>query len=259
MGLLSDYSRQARAYDSTRGASPSVLAPLRRALAGAPGRRLADVGGGTGNYALALAGEGWLPVVVDRSAAMLTHAERKGLEAIEGDATDLPLADDSFDAVMLVSMLHHIDSPAKALAEAKRVLRPGGRLAVMVFTREDIADAWCLDYFPSSRPWMEQTHMPVAELFAELPGAWREPVVYEDVQDGSMAAMLGRPELILDPKRRAQTSYFERIQRDHAEELREGLEQLERELRAGDGSAPTQAGHASVLAWQKPAARAAHG
>ncbi len=252
MGLLSDYSRQARAYDSTRGASPSVLVPLRRALAGAPGHELADIGGGTGNYALALAGEGWQSTVVDRSVQMLAQASAKGLKTVRANATRLPFAEETFDAAMLVSMLHHVDSFARALAEAKRVLRSGGRLAVMVFTREDIADAWCLDYFPSSRPWMEQTHMPVAELFAELPGARRTPVVYEDVNDGSMAAMLGHPELLLDPKRRAQTSYFERMQRDHAEELRAGLERLERELRAGDGSAPTQAGHASVLAWAKP-------
>jgi hypothetical protein len=94
--------------------------------------------------------------------------------------------------------------------------------------------------------------MPVAELFAELPRAWRMPVVYEDVVDASMAAMLAHPELLLDPARRAQTSYFERMQRDHADELAAGLDRLERELRAGDGSAPTRAGHASVVAWVKP-------
>jgi SAM-dependent methyltransferase len=252
MGLLSDYSRQALAYDTTRGASPSVLVPLRRALAGAPGRRLADIGGGTGNYAHALAGEGWQPTVVDRSAQMLAQASAKGLKTVRASATRLPFADTSFEAAMLVSMLHHVDDAAQALAEAKRVLRPGGRLAVMVFTREDIADAWCLDYFPSSRPWMRDTHLPLAELFAELPSAWRVPVVYEDLQDGSMAAMLAHPELILDPARRAQTSYFERMQRDHADELAAGLDRLQRELRANDGNAPTQAGHASVVAWIKP-------
>ncbi len=254
MGLLSDYSRQARAYDSTRGASPSVLAPLRRALVGAGGRELVDIGGGTGNYALALAHEGWQPTVVDRSAQMLAQASAKGLETVRANATRLPFTDASFDAAMLVSMLHHLDDPAHALAEAKRVLRPGGRLAVMLFTREDIADAWCLDYFPSSRPWMRETHMPLAELFAELPNARRVPVVYEDLQDGSMAAMLAHPELILDPARRAQTSFFERMQRDHADELAAGLDRLRRELRADGGSAPTQAGHASVVAWVKPAA-----
>jgi ubiquinone/menaquinone biosynthesis C-methylase UbiE len=254
MGLLSDYSRQARAYDTTRGASPSVLAPLRRAIAGAPGRELVDIGGGTGNYALALAlaREAWQPVVVDRSAQMLEQAAAKGLETIRASATRLPFADESFDAAMLVSMLHHVDDPAHALAEAKRVLRPGGRMAVMAFTREDIADAWCLDYFPSSRAWMHQTHMPLAQLLAELPGARRAPVLYADLQDRSMAAMLGHPELLLDRGRRMQTSYFERMERDHPEELRAGLDRVERELRADDGSAPIQAGHASVVAWVKP-------
>jgi SAM-dependent methyltransferase len=251
MGLLSDYSRQALAYDTTRGASPSVLAPLRRALAGAPGAQLADIGGGTGNYALALAGEGWQPTVVDRSVQMLRQAGAKGLRTVRANAMRLPFADASFDAAMLVSMLHHVEDPARALAEAKRVLRPGGHLALMVFTREDIADAWCLDYFPSSRPWMNETHTPVAQLLAELPGALRLPVIYDDLQDGSMAAMLGHPELILDPERRAQTSYFERMQRDHTYELRKGLERLERELNADDGSAPTRPGRASVVAWVK--------
>ncbi len=229
-----------------------MLAPLRAALAGAPGRELADIGGGTGNYALALAEDGWQPVVADRSAQMLAHAAAKGLDTVRADATRLPFADESFDAVMLVSMLHHVDTPARALAEARRVLAPGGRLAVQLFTREDVADAWCLEYFPSSRTWMNETHMPLAQLLAELPGARHIPVVYSDVHDGSMAAMLGHPELLLDPQRRAQTSYFERMQRDHPDELREGLERLERELLAGDGSAPTRAGRASVVAWAKP-------
>jgi len=251
MGLLSDYSRQALAYDTTRGASPSVLTPLRRALAGAPGRQLADIGGGTGNYALALAGEGWQPLVIDRSPQMLAQAAGKGLDTLEAEATDLPLAKQSFDAAMLVSMLHHVDSPAQALAEARRVLRPGGHLAVMVFTREDIADAWCLeDYFPSSRAWMDETHMPLEQLLVELPGARRTAVVYEDVVDSSLAALLAHPEMLLEPRRRTQMSYFERMQRDHPQELQQGLARLQRELR--EGSAPRRAGRASVVAWVKP-------
>jgi ubiquinone/menaquinone biosynthesis C-methylase UbiE len=54
MSLLPDYSGQAQRYDETRSASPSVLRALRAALKDAPGIRLADLGGGTGNYALAL-------------------------------------------------------------------------------------------------------------------------------------------------------------------------------------------------------------
>jgi demethylmenaquinone methyltransferase/2-methoxy-6-polyprenyl-1,4-benzoquinol methylase len=249
MGLLDDYSKQAQSYDSTRAASPSVLAPLREALAGAPGQELLDVGGGTGNYAAALAREGWQPVVLDRSPAMLEHAAAKGLATLRGEAAALPLPDESYDAVMLVSMLHHVDDRPRALAEARRVLRAGGRLALMLFTREDIADDWSLDYFPASRAWMIETHPPLHELLDLLLGARRIPLVYEDVQDGSMAALLARPELLLDPARRAQTSFFERMERDHPDELRAGLKRLESDLRTG--RAPNRSGGASVIAWAK--------
>lgn len=227
MGLLDDYSNQAQSYDSTRGASPSVLGMLREALAGAPGPALLDIGGGTGNYAQALTDEGWQPLVADRSPEMLAQAKSKGLATVRVDATELPFADDSFDATMLVAMIHHVDQPERALAEARRVLRPGGRLALMAFTREDIEESWCMDYFPASRPWMYETHPPLRELLAALPGARRIPVVYRDLQDGSMAALLGHPEKLLEPERRSQTSFFERMERDHPNDLRAGLQRLE--------------------------------
>jgi ubiquinone/menaquinone biosynthesis C-methylase UbiE len=249
---LRDYSKQARAYDSTRGASPSVLGPLREALAEAPGRTLLDVGGGTGNYSQALAAEGWQPLVADRSTQMLAHAEAKGLATVRADATMLPFAEESFDAAMLVSMIHHVDAPELTLGEARRVLRPGGRLALMAFTREDIDDSWCIDFFPASRPWMQATHPPLRELLAELPGARRVPVIYKDLEDGSMAALLGHPEKLLEAERRSQTSFFERMERDHPNDLRAGLARLEREL--SEGRAPRRSGGASMIAWTKPSA-----
>jgi demethylmenaquinone methyltransferase/2-methoxy-6-polyprenyl-1,4-benzoquinol methylase len=249
-GLLRDYSRQAETYDATRGASPSVLRPVRQALEGAPGRRLVDVGGGTGNYALALRHEGWEPLVVDRSAAMLARAAAKGLETREADAQALPLPDASADAVTMISMLHHVDDPGRALAEARRVLRPGGRLAVMAFTREDIEDQWYHDYFPSTRAWTVASHARLDELLAHLPGGRRLPVGFDDLQDGSLAALASHPHHVLDARWRRQTSYFERLERDHPDELRAGLERLERDLAAGRG--PDVPGRASVLAWAKP-------
>lgn len=228
-----------------------MLGPLREALAGAPGRELLDIGGGTGNYAQALAAEGWRALVVDRSPQMLLHAQAKNLATTHADATELPFADESFDAVMLVSMIHHVDEPERALAEARRVLRPGGRLALMAFTREDIDDSWCIDFFPASQSWMYETHPPLRELLAELPGARRIPVVYEDLEDGSMAALLGHPEKLLEADRRSQTSFFERMERDHPADLRAGLQRLEREL--SEGRAPRRSGGASMIAWTKGA------
>jgi demethylmenaquinone methyltransferase/2-methoxy-6-polyprenyl-1,4-benzoquinol methylase len=252
VSLLRDYSRQAQTYDETRAASPSVLAPLREALAGAPGRRLADIGGGTGNYSRALRDEGWEPVVVDRQPEMLARAAAKGLETVEADARSLPLPDESVDAAMLVSMLHHVEDPPAALAEARRILRPGGRLALMAFTREDLEEFWLHDYFPSTRAWMIESHPPLADLVAMMPGARRIEVVYHDLEDASLAALGGYPEKLVDPAWHRQTSYFERLERDHPDELDAGLARLRAELAAG--TAPRQPGLASVLAWVKPAA-----
>jgi ubiquinone/menaquinone biosynthesis C-methylase UbiE len=247
-GLLRDYSQQAKTYDQTRSASPSVLGPLREALDGAPGRRLLDVGGGTGNYAAALREEGWEPVVSDRSPDMLARAAAKGLETVEADAQALPFDDGSFDGVMCVCMLHHVDHPARALAEQRRVLRPGGRGALMAFAREDIEDAWYLDYFPSTRAWMDASHPRLEELMPLLPGARRIEVVFRDL-DGSLASLTAFPEKVLEEGWRRQTSYFERLARDHPDELSAGLERLRADIQSGNP--PLGQGRATVLAWTR--------
>jgi demethylmenaquinone methyltransferase/2-methoxy-6-polyprenyl-1,4-benzoquinol methylase len=249
-GLLRDYSRQAETYDTTRSASPSVLGPLRAALAGAPGRRLVDVGGGTGNYAQALRDEGWEPLVVDRSAAMLERARAKGLETVEADAQALPLPDASADAVTMIHMLHHVEHPETALAEARRVLAPGGRLALLVYAREDLEPLWFSAYFPSTRAWMEHSHPPLADVVAPLPGAARVAVVFGDLEDASLVALAGHPELLLEDRWRRQTSYFERMERDHPDELRAGLDRLRADVEGG--RPPQGRGEASLITWAKP-------
>jgi SAM-dependent methyltransferase len=246
-GLLRDYSNQAKTYDQTRSASPSVLRTLREAIDGAPGRRLLDVGGGTGNYAAALREEGWEPIVSDRSPDMLARAAAKGLETIEADAQSLPFADESFDAVICVCMLHHVDDPARALAEQRRVLRPGGRGALMAFSREDIAGAWYLDYFPSTRAWMDASHPPVADLTTLLPCSRRIEVVFQEL-DGSLAGLTAFPEKVLEPRWRNQTSFFERLARDHPDEQAAGLERLRADI--ASGNRPVGRGRATVLAWR---------
>jgi ubiquinone/menaquinone biosynthesis C-methylase UbiE len=114
MSLLPDYSRQAERYDERRSASPSILGPLLAALQGISGRRLADVGGGTGNYSLALKQEGWTPVVVDRSPEMLARAAAKGLQTVQADAQRLPFDDGQFDAATMMSRIATLPWPRLA-------------------------------------------------------------------------------------------------------------------------------------------------
>jgi SAM-dependent methyltransferase len=149
----------------------------------------------------------------------------------------------------LISMLHHVDGAATALSEARRILRPGGRLAVMTHTREDISDLWLLDYFPATRAWMSETHQSLEEVTAQLPGATRYEVRFEDLEDASLAALASHPHLILDRQWRRQTSYFERLERDHSSELQSGLERLRSDIESK--RAPERPGRASVIAWSK--------
>ncbi|HEY6775654.1 MAG TPA: class I SAM-dependent methyltransferase [Thermoleophilaceae bacterium] len=207
-------------------------------------------GGGTGNYALALRREGWTPVVVDRSVEMLERAAAKGLDTVEGDAQELPFEDESFDAATMISMLPPRGESRCGAGRARRILRPGGRLVLMGFTGEDAASLWVLDYFPTSHRWMQATHPSRASILAELPGARLVEFEFEDMEDASLAPLSADPERVLNAANSGATSYFERMQRDHPKELREGLARLRKDIAAG--RAPHRAGTATVLGWAKP-------
>jgi ArsR family transcriptional regulator len=92
-----------------------------------------DLGCGTGQIAEALAPWVHHVIAVDESPAMLQAAKRRvrGLANVEirrGDLEALPIPDTSLDAITCVLVLHHLPAPERALAEAARVLKPGGRL-----------------------------------------------------------------------------------------------------------------------------------
>ena len=180
---------------------------------------------------------------------MLARAAAKGLDTVQANAQRLPFDDETFDAAIMISMLHHVEDRTAALAEARRILRAEGRLALMGFTAEDAATLWVLEYFPSSRPWMEATHPPRAAIVDELPGARLLPFKFEDSQDASLAALSADAEFVLKAAERGDTSYFERTQRDHPDELQAGLARLRSDIMAGH--APRRAGTATVLSWTK--------
>lgn len=111
-----------------------------------PGQRVLDLAGGTGDLALAFArrvGPEGHVVLADINAAMLERGRDRLLdEGIAGnvditqcDAEALPFADASFDLVTIAFGLRNVTHKEKALAEMYRVLRPGGRLLVLEFSR----------------------------------------------------------------------------------------------------------------------------
>ena len=109
------------------------------------GARVLDVACGTGDLALALASAGAASVVgLDFCRPMLEIARRKaagesrGLQFVEGDALRLPFADESFDAVTIAFGLRNLAGVEEGLRELLRVLRPGGRAAVLEFSSPSV-------------------------------------------------------------------------------------------------------------------------
>jgi SAM-dependent methyltransferase len=85
--------------------------------------RFAEIGGGRGPVAALLAGRGVATAVVDLDERMTEEAQRP---VIRGDLRALPLAGMAFDGVAAVNCLYFLEDPAAGIAEARRVLRPGG-------------------------------------------------------------------------------------------------------------------------------------
>ena len=109
-----------------------------------PELRVCEVGTGTGILALELARLGVAVVAVDHSQAMLDATAAKlqaagvqGVELRRGDAADLPLEEASVDAAFAHMVLHYLPSPAEALAEMGRVVKPGGLVVIVDFEEHD--------------------------------------------------------------------------------------------------------------------------
>ena len=129
-------TKEAAAYDALAGRVTSPVAePLLDAVEAGPGTLLLDVATGPGYVAARALERGAEPVGLDFSATMLAHARANvpGVEFVHGDATALPFEDASFDAVVAAFLLLHLGTPERAVAEAARVLKPGGKAAFSVW------------------------------------------------------------------------------------------------------------------------------
>jgi len=142
------FRRHAAEWDRIRKlhvADAAVEDAIRTALADKPIRSLLDLGTGTGRMLEMFAGDIERGLGLDLSLDMLALArarlDRAGLKNCsvrQADIYDLALARDSFDVVIIHQVLHFLDDAPRAIREAVRVLRPGGRLMVVDFAPHDL-------------------------------------------------------------------------------------------------------------------------
>jgi len=143
--IRATYERIADSFSATRREPwpevESFIESLPRAS------RVLDLGSGNGRYARVLARRGRRAVAFDFSRRLMTIGRREtrekepriAIEWVEGDATDLPFQDASFDAALCVAVLHHLPTLVDriaALSELRRVLRRGAPAVVSVWARE---------------------------------------------------------------------------------------------------------------------------
>jgi ubiquinone/menaquinone biosynthesis C-methylase UbiE len=140
------FSAIAEIWDQIRSlhvAESEVEQAIDRALGKRPLGRLVDVGTGTGRMIELFGPRSSQAIGIDRSSEMLRLARVK-LEAAgissslrQGDMYALPLPDEAADSIIIHQVLHYAHSPAAAIAEAARVLAPGGRLLVVDFAAHE--------------------------------------------------------------------------------------------------------------------------
>jgi SAM-dependent methyltransferase len=179
------------------------------AVAEAAPERVVDVGCGTGDVTERLAREAEARVVaLDLSPRMAALAAARGLPALTGDIERLPFPDGSFDAVLANRVLYHLPDLDAGLAELARILRPGGRLVVVAYRADHLAELWeIVGHQPLANPTFvaENGEAPLAQHFQPVErrdvtgtarfrsraGVGRLLEAYGDFSDVDLAAALG--------------------------------------------------------------------
>lgn len=192
-------------YPATRRTEPRIAARIWDALGDA--RTVLNIGAGTGSYE---------PpdrevTAVEPSAVMRAQRPAGAAPCVAASAERLPFADQSFDAAMAVSTVHHWPDPVAGLREMRRVAR-----RVVVFTYDASSTGWL------QRFWLTRDYLPeFADLLVDWPsladltraiGGRAEPVLIPwDCADGFFEAYWRRPEAYLDERVRRAVSVWTRV------------------------------------------------
>lgn len=168
------FDRVAKRYDILNdllslGQTKRWRKKVSKIIAPKPGERILDIAAGTGTSSAALARSGAEVIAVDFSRGMIETGKRlhPDLTFVFGDALALPFNDDEFDIVTISFGLRNTHDTSKALAEALRVTRPGGRIYVVEFSHPT-SSVFRTIYFK----YLLRALPPIAKRFSSNPDAY---------------------------------------------------------------------------------------
>lgn len=241
--MMTLYDSIGTTYAQTRKSDPRIAQVLLTLLNLPSGSIVADVGAGTGSYALVLAKAGYRVAAVEPSSMMRSQAViHSSVRWIDAYAEALPLAGNSVDATVVMLALHHFKDSQQALREIYRITNR--KVILFTYDPQMIAHFWLTKYFPSLIADIRSTFSPIATLVSQLEVIADKPVSVEhfalphDLADSFAAVGWGRPELYLNDSIRAGISSFCKMADS---ELEQGLSHLRKDI--GTGIWERQYGH----------------
>ena len=233
---MSLYDVIGKTYAQTRKSDPRITEKLLEILAPSQAATIADIGAGTGSYALVLAECGYRVLAIEPSATMRSQAKsHPAIQWIDAFADNLPLPDGSVDAAIIMLAFHHFQDYRQALREIHRIAGDG-KIVLFTYDPEKISSFWLTQYFPSLVADVQSTFLTIPRLMSQIEASANVAVnvvkfpLPNDLSDSFAAVGWARPELYLNSDIRNGISSFANIADN---DLNQGLANLYKDLETG--------------------------
>lgn len=225
-------------YNSNRACDERISNKIINLLNVSEGNCLADIGAGTGNYAVDFAQRNYKIIAVEPAESMLNQKkEHPNLKWIQASAEELDMTANSCDGVYSTLAIHHFDSRIEAFHNIFKILKPNKSFVIFSADPRKIPPhCWLKDYFGELISKSEISYPKISNLVSELEDEFEGEVIISpflipfDVKDGFFYAGWQSPEKYINADFRNSISVFAKFPEEVVNPL---IDRLARELKSG--------------------------